>query len=61
MKIPSTQTEKAPLPFNLGVEVSKIKISVPLTKLIKSETYKPQINQTFNIVKNEGSANLFDD
>lgn len=61
MKFPSTKIEKAPLPFNLGVEVAKLKISVPLTELIKSETYKSQINKTLNFVENEDSVNLFDD
>ena len=28
IKIPNPQTEKAPLPFNLGAEVAKLKISV---------------------------------
>jgi len=45
----------------LGEEVAKLKISVPLVELIKSETYKSQINQTLNIVENEDSVNLFDD
>jgi len=40
VKSPNPQTEKAPFPFNLGVEVAKLKISIPLTKLIKNETYK---------------------
>ena len=30
--------------FNLGVEISKLKISVPLTELVKNETYKSQVN-----------------
>lgn len=61
MKVPSTQTEKAPLSFNLGAEVAKLKILVPLTKLFKNETYKSQIRKTLNFVENEDSVNLFDD
>ena len=45
----------------MGVEIAKLKILVPLTKLIKNEPYKSQINQTLNIVENEDSVNLFDD
>ena len=44
MKIPSIQTKKSPFPSNLGVEIDKIKILVPLTELIKPKTYKSQIN-----------------
>jgi len=44
MKIQNHQIKKASLPFNLGAEVAKLKILVPLTKLIKNETYKSQIN-----------------
>lgn len=47
--------------FNLGAEIAKLNILVHLTKLIKNETYKAQINQTLNIVENEDSINLFDD
>lgn len=60
-KIQNLQIEKVSLPFNLGIEIAKIKISVPLTKLIKNETYKAQITQTLNIGENEDSMNLFDD
>ena len=46
--------------FNLGAEISKLKISVPLTELVKNKTYKSQVNQTLNITENEDSVNLFD-
>lgn len=49
------------MPFNLGAKVAKLKISVPLTELIKNETYKTQTNQTLNLAENEDSVNLFDD
>lgn len=38
--------DKSCLPFNLGVEVAELKISVPLTKLIKHETYRSQISKS---------------
>lgn len=43
-KIQNLQTRKISLPFNLGAEIEKLKILVPLTKLIKNETYKSHIN-----------------
>jgi len=39
-KIQNLQIEKSSLPFNLGSEITKINISVPLTELINNETYK---------------------
>lgn len=59
--IPNTQTEKSPFPFNMGVQVAKLRISVPLTELIKHETYKSKISKSLNFVENEDSINLFDD
>lgn len=49
------------MPFNLGAEVAKLKILVPLTKLVKHDTYRCQISKTLNIIDNEDSGNLFDD
>ena len=49
------------MPFNLGIEIAKLNISFPLTKLIKNETYKSQMNHNLNITENEDSVNLFDD
>jgi len=43
-KIKKLQTYKVSLPFNLGPEITKLKILVPLTELIRNETYKSQIN-----------------
>lgn len=60
-KILNPQSEKAPLPFNLGAKVEKLKISFPLIELIKNETYKYQIRKSLNFVKNDGSVNLFND
>lgn len=36
-KTQNLQTEKSSLPFNLGAEIEKLKILVPLTELIKNE------------------------
>jgi len=44
--------------FNLGAGISKLKILVPLTELVKNKTYKSQVNQTLNITKNEDLVNL---
>jgi len=60
-KIPNIQTDKSPLPFNLGAKVAKVKISVPLTELVKHETYKSQISKSLNFRENEDYVNLFDD
>jgi len=38
-----------------------MKILVPLTELIKNETYKSEMRKTLNFVENEDSVNLFDD
>ena len=37
------QTNKAQLPFNIKTEIAKLKISVPLTELVKNESYRSQI------------------
>ena len=60
-KISNVQIDKSPLPLNLGAEVAKLKISVPLIELVKHETYSSQIRKSLNFVKNEDSINLFDD
>jgi len=39
-KTPNLQIEKASLPFNLGAEIAKLKISIHLIELIKKEPYK---------------------
>jgi len=49
------------VPLNLGAEMAKLEISVPLTELIKHETYKSKISKSLNFVENEDSVNLFDD
>lgn len=59
-KISNVQTDKSPLPFNLRAEVAKLKILVPLTELVKHETYRSQISKSLNFRENEDSVNLFD-
>lgn len=61
IRIPNVQTKKSPLPFNLGAEVAKLKILVPLTERIKHETYRSQTSKSLNFIENEDSVNLFDD
>lgn len=41
--------------------MAKLNISVPLTELVKHETYRSQISKSLNFVENEDSVNLFDD
>jgi len=55
------QTNKAQLPFNIKTEIQKLKISVPLTKLVKNESYRSQITETLNIGEGEDVVNLNDD
>ena len=53
-----TQTKK---PFNLEIEVGKLKIVVPLSKLARDDVYRSQINISLKISVNEDSVNIFDD
>ena len=46
---PKVQTEKVIPPFNLGAEVAKLTISVPLTELVKNHSYRSHITRTLNI------------
>ena len=52
---------KNQFPFNLGSEISKIKISIPLTELVTQNVYKSQILKALNIEENNDSVNLNDD
>lgn len=60
-KLSNVQTNKVPLSFNLGAEVAKFKILVPLSELVKHDTYRSQIRKSLNFIENEDSINLFDD
>lgn len=61
IKNPKVQTDKVISHFNIGAEVAKLKISIPLTELVKHDVYRTQINKSLNIIENEDSLNLFDD
>ena len=53
VNISNVQIDKSPLPSNLGAEFAKLKISAPLTKLVKHETYRSQISKSLKFVENE--------
>ena len=55
------QTNKPQLPSNIRNEIEKWKITVPLTELVKNESYRSQITETLNIEEGEDSINLNDD
>ena len=48
------------MPFNIKVEIAKLKIPVPLTKLVKNDSYKAKITETLNIGEGEDAVNLND-
>ena len=56
-----TQTNKPQLPFNIKIEIEKLKISIPLTELVNNESYRSQITETLNIGEGEDVVNLNDD
>jgi hypothetical protein len=43
MKISASEADKFSSPFNLEHEISKIKIPIPLTKLVKTNSYRSHI------------------
>ena len=43
------QSSKTQLPFNIKTEIAKLKTLVPLTELVKNESYRAQITETLNI------------
>ena len=56
-----TNTSKNQLPFSLEQEISKIKISVPLTELATQNVYRTQILKALKIEENNETVNLNDD
>ena len=56
-----TNIVKIEMPFSLKQEISKIKISVPLTELVTQDVYRSQILKAFNIGENNDIVNLNDD
>ena len=56
-----TRSSKNQIPFILEKEISKIKISIPLTELAAQNVYRTQILKALNIEENEDTFNLNDD
>jgi len=52
------QTEK---PFNLEIEIGKLKIAIPLLELAKHDVYRGQISRSLQISMRKDSVNVFDD
>jgi len=53
-----TQNEK---PFDLEVEIGKLKIAVPLLELDKHDIYKQQIKKSLQLTHNKDDVNVLDD
>jgi len=53
-----TQSEK---PFDLEVEIGKLKISIPLSELAKHDVYRQQIKRSLQIPENRDVVNVLDD
>ena len=56
-----TSAPKNQIPFSLEQEISKIKISVPLTELAAQHVYRTQILKALNLEDNNDIVNLNDD
>ena len=54
------EVEKAPS-FNLESEISKLKVSVPLTELVNNSVYKIQISKVLQIDPLSDMVNVEDD
>ena len=52
---------KSQSPFNLESEITKIKISVPLSELATQDVYKGQILKALKLGENNDTVNLSDD
>ena len=57
---PIKEVEKAPS-FNLENEISKLKVSVPLTELLKNSVYKSQVSKVLQIDPLSDMVNVEDD
>ena len=64
-KLTANNTEtiilKSQIPFSLEQEISKIKISVPLTELATQHAYRAQILKALNIEDSNDTINFNDD
>ena len=56
-----TSTSKNQIPFSLEQEISKIKISIPLTELVAQIVYRNQIFKALNLEDKNDTVNLNDD
>ena len=56
-----TSTSKSQIPLSLEQEISKIKISVPLTELVAQNVYRTQILKVVNIEEKNDIVNLNND
>lgn len=52
---------KTPMPFSFEEEISKIKITIPLTELVTQEVYRSHILKVLNIGNYTDTLNLTDD
>ena len=59
----ATANAKIPLekPFNLEVEIEKLKISIPLSELAKHDVYRQQIQKSLQMPEVKDSVNVLDD
>ena len=57
---PLKEVEKT-IAFNLDNEISKLKVSIPLTKLMKNSSYKGQVSKILNIDLLSDMVNVDDD
>lgn len=59
----TTANTKTPLqkPFNLEAEISKLKISIPLSELAKHDVYMQQIQRSLQMPEIKDDVNVLDD
>ena len=49
------------IPFNLESEISKLKVSIPLTELVKIDKYKTHVVKTLKVDPLSDMVNIEDD
>ena len=52
---------KTQVPFSFEGEISKIKITMPLTELVTQQVYRSQVLKVLNIGNDIDTLNLIDD
>lgn len=55
---PKMQIDK---PFDLGVEIGKLKVAIPLSELAKHDMYKQQIKKSLQLTNSKDDVNVLDD